>query len=42
LRRAADGPGDPVRTAVIATVRSAGHTISFSSVTDAVALTAYA
>src|SRR6201995_1637706 len=40
LRRAADGPGDPVRTAVIATLRSAGRTIMFSSVTVAVALAA--
>jgi RND superfamily putative drug exporter len=40
LRRAADGPGDPVRAAVIATLRSAGRTIMFSSVTVAVALAA--
>ena len=40
LHRAADGPGDPVRAAVIATLRSAGRTIMFSSVTVAVALAA--
>ena len=30
LGRAADGPGDPVRAAVIATLRTAGRTIMFS------------
>src|ERR1700761_862744 len=40
LRRTADGTGDPVRAAVIATLGSAGRTIMFSSVTVAVALAA--
>jgi RND superfamily putative drug exporter len=40
LGRAVDGPGDPVRAAVIATLRSAGRTIMFSSITVAVALAA--
>ena len=40
LRRTADGTGDPLRAAVIATLGSAGRTIMFSSVTVAVALAA--
>jgi putative drug exporter of the RND superfamily len=40
LRRAADGPGDAVRCAVTATLRTAGRTIIFSSVTVAAALAA--
>jgi RND superfamily putative drug exporter len=40
LRRAAGGPQDTVRAAVIATMRTAGRTIMFSSATVAAALAA--
>jgi RND superfamily putative drug exporter len=40
LRQAAGGPGDTVRAAVIATMRTAGRTILFSATTVATALAA--